>query len=51
MTMNTLAIVQELKQDPELFKSFYLISIESFSLLVDRVRPQVGGGGGDDKCV
>jgi hypothetical protein len=34
-------VSKELKQDPELFKSFYRISIESFSLLVDHVGPEI----------
>jgi hypothetical protein len=28
-------------QDPELFKSFYRMGIESFSLLADLVGPQI----------
>lgn len=32
---------KKLNQDPELFKSFYHVSTESFSLLVDLVGPQV----------
>jgi hypothetical protein len=34
-------VSKELHQDAELFKSFYRMSIESFSSLVDLVRPQV----------
>jgi hypothetical protein len=34
-------VSKELNQGPELFKSFYRMSIESFSLLVDFVGPQV----------
>jgi hypothetical protein len=34
-------VLKELNQDPELFKSFYLINTESFSLLMDLVEPQV----------
>jgi hypothetical protein len=34
-------VSKELNQDPELFKSFYRMNIESFSLLVDLVGPQV----------
>jgi hypothetical protein len=34
-------ISKELNQDPEMFKSFYGISIESFHLLVDFEGPQV----------
>jgi hypothetical protein len=34
-------VSKELNQDPELFKSFYRMSIESFSLLVDIIEPQV----------
>jgi hypothetical protein len=34
-------VSKELNQDPELFKSFYRMSIESFSLLVDIIGPQV----------
>jgi hypothetical protein len=34
-------ISKDLNQDPELFKSFYGMSIENFSLLVDLVGPQV----------
>jgi hypothetical protein len=34
-------VSKELNQDPELFKSFYRMSTESFSLLVELVGPQV----------
>jgi hypothetical protein len=34
-------VSKELNQDPELFQSFYKMSIESFSLFVDLVGPQV----------
>jgi hypothetical protein len=34
-------VSKELNQDPELFKSFYRMSIERFSLLVDLVGPQI----------
>jgi hypothetical protein len=34
-------VSKELKQDPNLFKSFYRMSVESFSLLVDLVGPQI----------
>jgi hypothetical protein len=34
-------VSKELNQDPELFKSFYRMSIESFSLLVDLLGPQI----------
>jgi hypothetical protein len=34
-------VSKEIGQDPELFKSFYRMSTESFSLLVDLVGPQI----------
>jgi hypothetical protein len=34
-------VSEKLNQDPELFKSFYRMSTESFSLLVDLVGPEV----------
>jgi hypothetical protein len=34
-------VSKEINQDPELFRSFYRMSIESFSLLVDIIGPQV----------
>jgi hypothetical protein len=34
-------VSKELNQDPELFKSFYRMNTESFSLLVDIIGPQV----------
>jgi hypothetical protein len=37
----TYIVLKELNQDPELFKSFYLMSTESFSLLMDLLGPQV----------
>jgi hypothetical protein len=33
-------VSKELNQDPELLKSFYRMSIDRFSLLVDLVGPQ-----------
>jgi hypothetical protein len=41
LNSGTSIVLEELNQDPELFKSFYRISIEIFSLLVDLVGPQV----------
>jgi hypothetical protein len=38
-------VSKELDRDPELFKSFYRMSIESFSLLVDLAGPQIRGQG------
>jgi hypothetical protein len=34
-------VSKELNQNPELFKLFYRMSIESFSLLVDFVGPEI----------
>jgi hypothetical protein len=35
-------VSKELNQDPELFQSFYRMSIENCSLLLDLVGPQIG---------
>jgi hypothetical protein len=34
-------VSKKLNKDPELFKSFYRMSIGSFCLLVDLIRPQI----------
>jgi hypothetical protein len=41
LNSGTYSVSKELNQDPDLFKSFYRMSIESFSLLVDLVGPQI----------
>jgi hypothetical protein len=40
LTSSAYIVSKELNQDPELFKSFYRMSIESFPLLVDIIGQQ-----------
>jgi hypothetical protein len=41
LNLGAYIVSKGLNQDPELFKSFYRMWIESFSLLVDLVGPQI----------
>jgi hypothetical protein len=41
LSSGTYIVSKELDQDPELFKSFYLIITESFSLVVDLAGSEV----------
>jgi hypothetical protein len=41
LSLSSYIVIKEINQDPELFKSFYRTSIESFSILVELTGPAV----------